>query len=139
MAQKTKEPQDIKKTFSTFAMGFKEKIEAYKSPMMKINMQLSPANLGDVDITLVTRGNNLQVNINSNTNALALFMQNQAEFKNSLVSMGFSDLQMNFGDKRGEERNQQQQKQKDDQSDYNHDGSTTEEENGIEIILPNYV
>ena len=135
---KTKEPHDVKKTFNTFAIEFKEKVEAYKPPMMKVNMQLSPKNLGDVDVTLITRGNNLQVNINSNSqNTLALFVQNQAEFKNSLVNMGFSDLQMNFGDKRGEERNQPQQQKEDQNSDY-HDSLENEEE-GINMILPNYV
>jgi len=136
--QKAKEPSDIKKTFSTFAMEFKEKVEAYKPPMMKINMQLSPGNLGDVDVTLITRGNNLQVNINSNTSSMAIFMQNQAEFKTSLVNMGFSDLQMNFGDKREEERNQHQQQKENQTSDY-HDSLENEETESIEMILPNYV
>ncbi len=135
---KTKEPHDVKKTFSTFAMEFKEKVEAYKPPMMKVNMQLSPKNLGDVDVTLITRGNNLQVNINATSqNTMALFIQNQAEFKNSLVNMGFSDLQMNFSDKRGEERNQHQQQKEDQNSDY-HDSLENEEE-GINMILPHYV
>ena len=136
--QKAKEPSDIKKTFSTFAMEFKEKVEAYKPPMMKINMQLSPGNLGDVDVTLITRGNNLQVNINSNTSSMAIFMQNQAEFKTSLVNMGFSDLQMNFGDKREEDRNQHQQQKENQTSDY-HDSLENEETESIEMILPNYV
>jgi len=137
--QKVKDTPDVKKTFNTFAMEFKEKVEAYKPPMMKINMQLSPGTLGDVDVTLVSRGNNLQVNINSNTNALALFVQNQAEFKNSLVNMGFSDLQMNFGDRRGEERGQQQQHKEDNQASNYHDSLENEEVEGLNIILPNYV
>jgi flagellar hook-length control protein FliK len=138
---KTKETAttDVKKTFNTFAMEFKEKVEAYKPPMMKINMQLSPKNLGDVDVTLITRGNNLHVNINTNSNnTLALFVQNQAEFKNSLVNMGFSDLQMNFGDSRGQQRDQNHKKEQEQQSDY-HDSLENEETNGIEMILPNYV
>ncbi len=138
MIHKSKEPHDVKKTFNTFAMEFKEKVEAYKPPMMKVNMQLSPKNLGDVDVTLITRGNNLQVTINSNSqNTLVLFVQNQAEFKNSLVNMGFSDLQMNFGDKRGEEKNQHQQQKDDSSSDY-HDSLENEEE-GLSMVLPHYV
>ncbi len=134
---KTKEHHDVKKTLNTFATEFKEKVEAYKPPLMKIKMQLTPQNLGDVDVTMISRGNNLQVNINSNSNAMSLFVQNQAEFKNSLVNMGFSDLQMNFGDNRGQ---QQQQDQKKDQhaSDY-HDSLENEETEGIEMILPNYI
>ncbi len=135
--QKHKETADIKKTFNTFAMEFKEKVEAYKPPMMKINMQLNPGTLGDVDVTLVNRGNNLQVNINSNTNTMALFIQNQAEFKNSLVNMGFSDLQMNFAEKKEQGQQQQQNKQKEQESDYL--DSLEEENEGINMILPNYV
>ena len=138
VVHKTKQTHDVKKTFNTFAMEFKEKVEAYKPPMMKVNMQLSPKNLGDVDVTLITRGNHLQVNINSNSqNTIALFVQNQNDFKNSLVNMGFSDLQMNFSDKRGEEKNQQEQKKEEQSSDY-HDSLENEEE-GINMILPNYV
>jgi len=135
---KTKDTPDVKKTFNTFAMEFKEKVEAYKPPMMKINMQLSPGSLGDVDVTLVSRGNNLQVNINSNANTLALFVQNQAEFKNSLVNMGFSDLQMNFGDNRGEQRGQNKQKEQEEQGDY-HDSLENEELEGINMLIPHYV
>lgn len=134
--QKTKDIPDVKRTLNTFAMEFKEKVEAYKPPLMKVNMQLNPGNLGDVDVTLVSRGNNLQVNINSNANTMAIFVQNQADFKNSLVNMGFSDLQMNFGDKRGEERDQQQ---KNNQQTFYHDESENEEFEGIEMIIPNYV
>ena len=52
--------------------------------------------------------------------------------------MGFSDLQMNFSDKRGEERNQQQQQQNEQSSDY-HDSLENEETESISMILPNYV
>ena len=136
---KNRETPDIKKTFNTFATEFKEKVEAYKPPLMKINMQLSPKNLGDVDVTLLTRGNNLHVNINTNSsNTLALFVQNQAEFKNSLVNMGFSDLQMNFGDSRGEQRGQNHNKDTKEQADY-YDSLENEENNGIEMIIPHYV
>jgi len=136
---KMKESVDVKKTFNTFAMEFKEKLEAYKPPMMKVNMQLSPGNLGDVDVTLLTRGNNLHVNIHSNTSSMAIFMQNQAEFKASLVNLGFSDLQMNFTDKRGEEgHNQQNSKKQEEQSDY-HDSLEEEELEGVNMVLPHYV
>jgi len=77
---------------------------------MKIKMQLSPKNLGDVDVTLINRGNNLHVNINSTPNTIAIFTQNQTEFKNALVNMGFTGLQMNFGESKEQERGQQNYK-----------------------------
>jgi hypothetical protein len=134
---KTKESHEVKKSLNTFATEFKEKVESYKSPLMKIKMQLSPQNLGDVDVTLVNRGSTLQVNITSNNNSMALFMQNQAEFKNSLVNMGFSDLQMNFSE--NQSKNQQQNK-KDEKEDSSYENINNEEESDtVEIILPNYV
>lgn len=71
-------------------------MEQYKAPITKLSITLNPHNLGEVEVTLVQRGNNLHINFNSNTNAMNLFIQNQAEFKNSLVNMGFTGLEMNL-------------------------------------------
>ncbi len=125
------------KTFHTFAEEFKEKVESYKPPLMKIKMQLNPGNLGDVDVTLINRGNNLQVNINSTPNTIALFVQNQAEFKNALVNMGFTGLQMNFGENREGERGQQQPKQHTKKSTAS--SEELHETDGFEMIVPRYI
>jgi hypothetical protein len=136
---KTKEPNEVKKSLNTFASEFKEKLESYKAPLMKIKMQLTPQNLGDVDVTLLNRGSTLHVNITSNTQSMALFMQNQAEFRNSLVNMGFSDLQMNFSQNQNG-KNQQESKNKNSNAEsfesFNADEDSTE---SINIAIPNYV
>ena len=134
---KTNQNIDLKKTFHNFAQDFKEKVESYKAPLMKIKMQLTPGNLGDVDVTLINRGNNLHVSINSNTNTIALFVQNQAEFKNSLVNMGFTGLQMNFGDNGKDTPKDQSQKQNSKNS-KNFEEENIENDN-FEIIVPRYV
>ena len=134
---KTNQNIDLKKTFHNFAQDFKEKVESYKAPLMKIKMQLTPGNLGDVDVTLINRGNNLHVSINSNTNTIALFVQNQAEFKNSLVNMGFTGLQMNFGDNGKDTPKDQSQKQNSKNS-KNFEEENLENDN-FEIIVPRYV
>ncbi len=134
---KTKDTPEVKRSLNTFATEFKEKVESYKPPLMKVKMQLNPQNLGEVDVTLINRGNSLHVNITSNHNSMALFMQNQAEFKNSLVNMGFTDLSMNFS-QNGESKGQQQDKKQDqNQADF----ENFEEENNpsVDVILPNYV
>ncbi len=133
---KTKSTPDVKRTFSTFAEEFKEKVENYKPPLMKIKMELKPAGLGEVDVTLLTRGNNLQVNINSNSSTIAMFMQNQTEFKNSLVNMGFSDLQMNFSDQQKKEQDAQNQK---NGKNVFEQFEENEEQDGFEMIIPRYV
>ena len=135
LVEKTKDAPDLKRTFGTFAQEFKEKVESYKAPLMKIKMELKPAGMGEVDVTLLSRGNNLQVNINSNANTIAMFAQNQAEFKNSLVNMGFSDLQMNFGD--GKQKEQNSQEQKNGRNAFN-DFDETQETDGFEMIVPQY-
>jgi len=134
--EKTKNSPDVKRIFNTFAQEFKEKVESYKPPLMKIKMELKPAGLGDVDVTLLNRGNTLQVNINSNSSTIAIFAQNQAEFKNSLVNMGFSDLQMNFADQQKKEQDAQNQKNGKNVFEQFDD---TEEQDGFEMTIPRYV
>ena len=133
---KSHETPELKKTFHTFAQEFKEKVESYKPPLMKIKMQLNPGNLGDVDVTLINRGNNLHVNINSTPNTLALFIQNQAEFKNSLVNMGFTGLQMNFGENKDGQRGQNHKEN--NKNNHEHDDNN-QEKDGFEMIVPRYV
>ena len=90
--------QAVRETFDNFSSNLKEQVAAYKSPFMRFNITLNPLNLGEVEITMVNRGNNLHINFSSNTQTMNLFLQNQAEFKNSLVNMGFTELEMNFSD-----------------------------------------
>jgi len=132
-----KTPQ-LRQTFNTFAQDFKEQVENYKPPMMKIQMALNPKNLGEVEVTLINRGNNLHVNLTSNTSqTLSLFVQNQAEFKNALVNMGFTNLEMNFSQKERQD-NPQGGTSKGDFSSEAFDDAL-EEEGALELILPNYV
>ncbi|RUM63348.1 MAG: hypothetical protein DSZ05_08760 [Sulfurospirillum sp.] len=127
---------ELKHTLNTFAQDFKEQVENYKAPLMKIKMQLNPGNLGDVDVTLINRGNNLHVTINSNPSAIAIFTQNQTEFKNALVNMGFTGLQMSFGESKEQGRGQnhkQTGKQSEKASQEIH------ETDHFEMIVPRYV
>ncbi|HEF6094002.1 TPA: flagellar hook-length control protein FliK, partial [Campylobacter jejuni] len=99
-----------KETLQHFSQDLKEAVDQYKAPITKLSITLNPNNLGEVEVTLIQRGNNLHINFNSNTNAMNLFIQNQAEFKNSLVNMGFTGLEMNFSDQGKREQNQNQGK-----------------------------
>ncbi|MBM0636581.1 flagellar hook-length control protein FliK [Campylobacter sp. VicNov18] len=99
-----------KETLQYFSQDLKEALDDYKTPITKLNIKLNPNNLGEVEVTLIQRGNNLHINFNSNTNAMNLFMQHQVEFKNSLVNMGFTGLEMNFSDQGKKEQNQNQGK-----------------------------
>ena len=135
----TKQTLTPKESLGQFASDLKEKIEAYKPPVMKVELALNPRNLGEVDVTILTRGSNLHVNISSNSNTMTLFTQNQAEFKNALVNMGFTQLEMNFSDQRGKE--QQQNNNKNNNTSY-FDEISEEASNDtttLEVVVPRYV
>jgi flagellar hook-length control protein FliK len=136
----TKQVIAPKESLGQFANDLKEKIEAYKPPIMKVELSLFPKNLGEVDVTLLTRGNNLHVNITSNASTMTLFTQNQAEFKNALVNMGFTNLEMNFSDQRGNESGQQHQQKKNSETFFDElSESTGSELATIELVVPRYV
>lgn len=98
---------NLKETFRNFAQDFKEQMQTYKPPITRFNITLNPSNLGEVEVTLIQRGQNLHISFNTNTSTMNLFIQNQAEFKNSLVNMGFTGLEMNFSDQSKKDRQQQ--------------------------------
>ncbi|EFY7304227.1 flagellar hook-length control protein FliK [Campylobacter coli] len=128
-----------KETLQHVSQDLKAAMEQYKAPITKLSITLNPHNLGEVEVTLVQRGNNLHINFNSNTNAMNLFIQNQAEFKNSLVNMGFTGLEMNFSDQGKREQNQNQGKNR---SGYGFkdalDGKNESEKVNLELVLAKY-
>lgn len=128
----------------TFAAQMVEKISEFKPPVTRVNLQLHPAELGEVNITMIARANNLHVNVTSANATMALFLQNQAEFKANLVNMGFSDIQMSFSDHK-EGSNAQHSGSKAKKSyESDEDGVMINEfegsgESTLEIVLPRYI
>jgi hypothetical protein len=96
-----------------FSQDLKETIDNYKPPLMKVSMEMNPQNLGNVDVTLITRGQNLIVNVTSTQDTMQMFMQNIQEFRNNLMAQGFVSLQMNFNfsENNKEQNNKSWQKQ----------------------------
>ena len=135
----TRNFQAVRETFDNFSSNLKEQVAAYKSPFMRFNITLNPLNLGEVEITMVNRGNNLHINFNSNTQTMNLFLQNQAEFKNSLVNMGFTELEMNFSDQNQPKKEQGQKSYKG--SKFNADDAEQGEAAAprLELVVPRYV
>ena len=131
--------QAVRETFDNFSSNLKEQVAAYKSPFMRFNITLNPLNLGEVEITMVNRGNNLHINFNSNTQTMNLFLQNQAEFKNSLVNMGFTELEMNFSDQNQQKKEQGQKSYKG--SKFSSDDAEQSEPSAprLELVVPRYV
>ena len=128
----------------SFAAEMAQKINDYKPPITRIAMVLNPAELGEVSVTMISRANNLHINITSNAQTMQLFVANQAEFKNSLVNMGYSDVQMNFSDAKQGGGNGSQNRAKSAKRTYENDDIQINEinENGekmLEVILPKYI
>ena len=135
----TKNFQAVRETLDNFSSNLKEQVAAYKSPFMRFNITLNPLNLGEVEITMVNRGNNLHINFSSNTQTMNLFLQNQAEFKNSLVNMGFTELEMNFSDQNRPKKEQGQKSYKG--SKFSSDDAEQSEPVAprLELVVPRYV
>lgn len=126
----------LRQTFSQFSQDLKEQIEQYKPPISKVQIALNPKNLGEVEVTIITRGSNLHINFSSNQQTMNLFIQNQQEFKNSLVNMGFTELQMNFSDQK---ENKKQQNFSHSKSKNDDNNELSDEQTSIELIMPQYV
>ncbi|HEC1237240.1 TPA: flagellar hook-length control protein FliK [Campylobacter upsaliensis] len=125
-----------KETLQYFSKDLKEAMEQYKAPITKLSITLNPSNLGEVEVTLVQRGANLHINFNSNHNAMNLFLQHQAEFKNSLVNMGFTGLEMNFSEQ-GKREQQQEKKAKSHYYEENFEEENSPKIN-LELVLAKY-
>ncbi len=128
---------DAKVTIRNFAQSLQEQIESYKPPFTRMQISLDPKDLGNVDVTLISRGNNLHIQVNSNPTAIGVMATHGSELKNQLVSMGFTDVQMQFN------MNQQQQERQHGQKNSNGNYAENEEipdfYDSLEIVIPQYV
>ena len=91
-----------KETLTQFSQRIKEEVLNYKPPFTKLSMELNPAELGKLEITITKKGKELQINVNANNaNALQAFMQNQNEFRSTLSNVGFNNVELNFSQGEG--------------------------------------
>jgi flagellar hook-length control protein FliK len=104
----TKSKQSIKH----FASSLKDAVDSYKPPVSKLTMELHPKELGKVEVTLVHRGDNLQIQINSNNTAVGFLHSQQQELKQNLINMGFTDVNMSFNQNQQQGNKEYRQNQK---------------------------
>lgn len=129
-----------------FAIDLKEAAESYKPPFTRITMKLNPEKLGEVEVTLVQRGNNVHVNIQSaNANSVAFLAHNATELKAQLAGQGITNATMNFmsgGENQQQNQNGQQQQQQPNRFQSYQSlaelESNEEQLSALEIILPHY-
>ncbi len=101
-----------KESIKHFANNLKEAVENYKPPVSKLSMELHPKELGKVEVTLVHRGDNLQIQINSNNTAVGFMHSQQQELKQNLINMGFTDVNMSFNQNQQQGNKEYRQNQK---------------------------
>ncbi|MFC2074618.1 flagellar hook-length control protein FliK, partial [Campylobacterota bacterium] len=133
---------EAKQLVQHVAQSMKEMVENYKPPFTRIKMQLNPHKFGEMDVTLVQRGNNVHININANANALTTMMQNSHELKAQLSAQGLGDASMNFSSH--QQQQQQQDKHKQEQAHLSYEEfqefeeEFTEVATAAEIVVPLY-
>jgi len=99
-----------KNTINHFKNNLDEAIKNYKPPISKVNIELNPKNLGKVEVSIIQRGNNITLHMNTDQNNVILFQNHQAEFRQALSNIGFSNIDMNFNSNQEKEKRQNQAK-----------------------------
>lgn len=137
--------KEAQQSMRHFASDLKEAVQEYKPPFTRLTMKLNPEKLGEVEVTLVQRGNNVHVNIQSNnTGSVAFLAHNASELKAQLAQQGITNATMNFmsgGDSQNQQSGQQQQQQQQRFQAYEsfEELKLNEEQlSALEIIIPNY-
>ena len=136
---------EAKQLVQHMAQNIKDSIENYKPPFTRIKMQLNPQKFGEMDVTMVQRGNNVHININANTSALTVMMQNAHELKAALSAQGLGDAQMNFSS----HQQQQNEKHRQEQGHLTYEefqelqdefeNEITEVATALEVVVPRYI
>jgi flagellar hook-length control protein FliK len=129
-----------------FAIDLKEAAESYKPPFTRLTMKLNPERLGEVDVTLIQRGNNVHVTIQSNNTASVAFLAHNAmELKTQLAQQGVTNASMSFmSNSDNQPQNPQQQQHQQNQNRFRAYTSLEElqfndqELSALEIIIPHY-
>lgn len=138
-----------KENILSFANQIKESIKNYKPPFTRLSLELNPRELGKVEVTITQKGKDLQISITSNAQAITLFAQNQNDLRNSLQTIGFNQVDMNFsqsggngggmGGNNGGDSSNKQKRNKNGLQAYEQANNLTEGVfDSLEIRLPKY-
>jgi flagellar hook-length control protein FliK len=137
--------KEAQQSMRLFAGDLKEAVQEYKPPFTRLSMKLNPEKLGEVEVTLVQRGNNVHVNIQSNNaNSIAFLAHNATELKAQLAHQGITNATMNFmsGGENPQHNGQQQHEQRQDAfrsyQSFEEFELNEEELSALEIIIPHY-
>lgn len=94
-----------REALSSFVQQFEQEIKRFKPPMRQISMELSPKELGNIELTITQRGNSLHISVVSNPQALQLFAQNHNDLRQNLLNAGFEGVDLSFSSNGGNSGN----------------------------------
>ena len=137
---------EAKQMMKYLSQDVKTAIEDYKSPFTRVKVQLNPAKMGEVDLTVIQRGKNLHVNLSSNNTAINTLSMNVNDLKVQLANNGIQNATLNFSNtsQNGEQNAQQQQNRQNERQareEYNYFENEEQNEeilSSLEIVVPNY-
>ena len=136
---------EAKQMMKYLSQDVKTAIEDYKSPFTRVKVQLNPAKMGEVDLTVVQRGKNLHVSLSANNTAINTLSTNVNELRVQLANNGIQNATLNFsnGSQAGEQNAHQQHRQNERQAKEEYNYFENEEQNeeilsSLEIVVPNY-
>lgn len=95
MKQELSKPQ-VKEMITSFVNQFDQEVKKFKPPMNKISLELNPKELGNIELTITQRGNNLHISVVSNPQAINIFAQNQLDLRQNLIAQGFDGIDLSF-------------------------------------------
>jgi len=129
--------QEAKQMMRYLSQDIKKAIDEYKPPFSRVKVQLNPQRLGEIDLTVVQRGQNVHINLSSNNAAINILTNNLTELKTQLQQSGINNASFNFNSS-SQQQNQEHERQK---ASYEYFAKEDDEEfsNSLEIIIPQYV
>lgn len=125
----------------------KKAIDDYKPPISRIKVQLNPAKLGEMELSVTQRGKNIIVNLSSNNTAINLLNANLAELRVQLQHSGINSASFHLSSNGAETsggfaQQQREQQHKKAQKEYNFFSKDELEGDevlaSLEITIPRY-
>jgi hypothetical protein len=138
---------EAKQMIKYLSSDIKQTIDEYKSPFTRVKLQLNPQRLGEVDVTVVQRGNNLHVNLSSNNAAINTLALHANELRQQLQNSGINNATLNFnnqsdnggGSQGGEHQRHQEQKGHKTYQTLAQEENREEILSSLEIVVPRYI
>lgn len=137
---------EAKQMLKYLSEDIKKAIDDYKPPISRIKVQLNPAKLGEMELSVTQRGKNIYVSLTSNNTAINLLHSNLGELRVQLANSGINNATFNFSSTTSDggsgffQNQKEQHKQGHKEYSYFSKDELEDEEvlDSLEIVLPKY-